>query len=213
MAAALAKEHPVDRAKLRVVHNFSSVPVVNAPVKQPLCLTAGRMWDQAKNLQLLDSIAPQQDWPVEVAGSQESPDNQMTAAHGLTVLGMMPHDLLLARMQSASIFGHPALYEPFGLSVLEAARSRCCLVLAAIPSLQELWSGCAQFADPRDPEQWVFELNRLSADRKERDKLAARAATHSLRYSETATAQAYLDCYRWATTTQRRLPVAKDAAA
>ena len=33
----------------------------------------------------------------------------------------------------------PARYEPFGLSILEAALSGCALVLGDLPSLRELW--------------------------------------------------------------------------
>ncbi len=40
------------------------------------------------------------------------------------------------------------LYEPFGLSVLEAALSGCALVLGDIPSLRENWDGAADFAEP-----------------------------------------------------------------
>lgn len=40
--------------------------------------------------------------------------------------------------------------EPFGVGILEAARERCALVLADIPSLREPWEDAAIFVDPVD---------------------------------------------------------------
>ena len=55
-------------------------------------------------------------------------------------------------MRQAAIFVAPALYEPFGLGVLEARARGCALVLVHIPTFRELWDGAALFADPRDDE-------------------------------------------------------------
>ena len=44
-------------------------------------------------------------------------------------------------MARASIYALPARYEPFGLSILEAALSGAALVLGDIPSLREVWGG------------------------------------------------------------------------
>ena len=49
-----------------------------------------------------------------------------------------------------AILAAPALYEPFGLGVLEAAQAGAALVLGDIPTLRELWDGAATFVDPRD---------------------------------------------------------------
>jgi len=51
------------------------------------------------------------------------------------------------------VYALPAKYEPFGLSVLEAALCGCALVLGDIPSLRELWEDCALFVNPADPGQ------------------------------------------------------------
>ena len=99
------------------------------------------------------------------------------------MLGVLPHEKLQRQLESASIFAHPALYEPFGLAVLEAARARCCLVLSDIPTLRELWAGAAVFIDPRDPELWQFELNELSGNFTRRRDLAERAVKRARRYS------------------------------
>ncbi len=165
-----------------------------APIaKQPVCFAAGRMWDEAKNLTLLERIAPQLDWPVRVAGSGAGSQHVHPQ---LRALGKLPHRDVLHHLNAASIFVHPALYEPFGLSVLEAARCRCCLVLSDIESLRELWNGAALFVDPRDPEQWIAELNRLARDPFERDELGRAAAARAQRYDAAGSIARYVDLYR-----------------
>ncbi|MEB3829625.1 glycosyltransferase [Phormidium sp. CCY1219] len=54
----------------------------------------------------------------------------------------------------AAIYAFPARYEPFGLSVLEAALSGCALVLGDIPRLREMWGDAAVFANPDVARRW-----------------------------------------------------------
>ena len=72
------------------------------------------------------------------------------AAEEPPCLGVVPSDELVRLYGDASIFALPARYEPFGLSILEAALSGCALVLGDIPSLRELWAGAAVFVPPDD---------------------------------------------------------------
>ena len=58
------------------------------------------------------------------------------------------------------IFAAPALYEPFGLTVLEAAAAGCALVLGDIASLRENWEGAAIFLPPADASAWQAALTR-----------------------------------------------------
>lgn len=192
MANALASEYSIDASAVCVIPNSVSLPArASSHEKLPFCFAAGRFDDKAKNLPLLSEIASSLMWPVRLAGSVHA-----WAASGLDYLGCLSRADLIKKFAAASLFLHPAVYEPFGLSVLEAARSSCCLVLSDIPSLRELWDGCAQFADPRDPEEWVFEVNRLIRSCSERSKLAERACKRSHRYSADASVSAYVKLYR-----------------
>ena len=97
--------------------------------KQPVVLGAGRIWDKAKNLSALSSAAGAIDWPIRIAGSLRADDGAGAAPiDGCECLGAISHDELMQEMEAASVFVSPALYEPFGLSILEAARARCALV-------------------------------------------------------------------------------------
>lgn len=195
MAEAICREYEVRPEKCRTIHNFSRAKTVGQS-KEPFILAAGRLWDPAKNLSLLDRISSRLNWKLVVAGSDRGPENSAGSAKAARFLGPLPHSELMSQMARASIFAHSALYEPFGLCVLEAARAKCCLLLSDIPSLRELWDGAALFADPRDPEQWLFELNLLSNDFKKRESLAAAAFAHAARYSTDQTVDLYWAIYQ-----------------
>ncbi len=188
MAGELQAIYGVSAAKIRVIHNFTRPAASAITQKQTFLLAAGRMWDAAKNLALLDRIAPELYWELRIAGPESS-------GHSARFLGNLAHSELMDQMSAASIFVHPALYEPFGLSVLEAARARCCLVLSDIPSLRELWNGAAIFLNPREPECWIRELNRLTRNYQEREMLGRLAHLHSKRYRADSSVQQYSNLY------------------
>ncbi|RXH01214.1 glycosyltransferase family 4 protein [Bradyrhizobium vignae] len=158
--------------------------------KQDLIFAAGRLWDRAKNIEALAAAAPELDWPVEVAGPIDT-----DLAAGVTWLGELPHEAVAARLQHAAIFVSPALYEPFGLSVLEAAAAGCALVLSDIPTFRELWSGAALFFDPADSQALHRTLSELCADNFGRTRLQRAAYEQSLTYSLRRTTSAYLGLY------------------
>lgn len=192
MSTALQREYGVAAGKIQVIHNFSRAAPRSDAAKQPFVLAAGRIWDEAKNISVLEAIAPELDWEVRVAGScGEAPPPG--SAH---FLGPLPHPLLMEEMARAAIFAHPALYEPFGLSVLEAARARCCLVLSDIPSLRELWDGAAVFLNPRDRKRWASELNALARDSTRRQVLGELAYSHAARYDAEASLSKYRQVYQ-----------------
>ncbi len=195
MGTVMADEYGVTSEKIRVIHNFSRAARFEAKEKQEFFLAAGRMWDQAKNLALLERIAPELKWQIRVAGSGGDPEDSNAAAKSVRFLGVLAHPELLSEMERASIFVHPALYEPFGLSVLEAARRRCCLVLSDIPSLRELWTDAAIFINPRNPERWISELNRLAAQPLEREAMAQLAFSRAGKFRADSAVATYREVY------------------
>lgn len=158
--------------------------------KQPFIFTAGRLWDEAKNIRLLESAAPELPWPVHAAGSgcQRGSDN-------FYALGQLSEASLAQWMSAAAIYALPALYEPFGLSVLEAALSGCALVLGDIDSLREHWDGAAVFADPRDDQAWVHHLTLLARSPGRRERLGSAARAAAARFTPELTAAHYLRAY------------------
>jgi glycogen synthase len=210
MAAEMTNYYGVPSEKVRVIHNFTRTRRFSGEVKQEVILAAGRLWDEAKNVAILDSIAPQLDWKIRLAGSASGPGDRRVRANNVQLLGNLPHRELMQQMSRAAIFAHSALYEPFGLSVLEAARVGCCLVLSAIPSLQELWEGAAVFIDPRDPDAWTRELNALARNWRRREELGQLARARAHKYSAASSLHKYRKLYN---SLIYSAPAGKEAAA
>ena len=182
-----------------VVHNGRDAAAFPPGRKEPLVLSAGRLWDEAKNAAALESVAPRLDWPVYLAGQGDPPEEGERPARrhaGVRCLGMLPPDRLAQWMGRASIYALPARYEPFGLSALEAALAGCALVLGDIPTLREVWGDAAVFVDPNDPAILEVALNELIHDDNERQRLAARARRRALELTSNRMAEGYLRAYR-----------------
>jgi glycogen synthase len=169
---------------------------VAAHRREPILLGCGRLWDAAKNLRAFDAAAEGLPWTAYVIGDVSGPDGQTFAPRALRPLGSLPHDDVESWLQRTSIFVHPALYEPFGLAVLEAAAAGCALVLSDIPTLRELWSGAAEFHNPCDSAQLHVALNVLIADSEKRAALAAAAQQRAAEYGVNSMAAAYAKVYR-----------------
>jgi glycosyltransferase involved in cell wall biosynthesis len=162
--------------------------------KQDVILSAGRVWDEAKNLSALARIAPMLPWPVRIAGSSEY-EPGAAVSDGLAHLGQLPHAQLLDQMRKAAVFVSPALYEPFGLGVLEAAACGCALVLADIPSFRELWSDAALFADPHTDQEFAEAIRAVCGDETLRTDLQRKAIKRARRYSLDAMVNDYCCLY------------------
>jgi glycosyltransferase involved in cell wall biosynthesis len=174
----------------RVIHNGRRPLHPREVSKEPLILSAGRLWDEAKNVRALEQVAVALPWPVYLAG--EGRRVELRSAHAL---GRLPPETLGEWLGRASIYALPARYEPFGLSILEAALAGCALVLGDIDSLRELWNGAALFVPPDDPELLLLALDRLIASPALRDQLSQRARARAATYSPEAMAAAYLALY------------------
>lgn len=192
-------------ARTRVVPNGRD-PFRRQPGgKHPLILAAGRLWDEAKNVGLLDRVAPDLPWPVYVAGEARHPDGSVAQVPTLRALGSLPGAAVRTWLGRASIYAHPARYEPFGLSVLEAALAGCALVLGDIPSLRELWDPAALFAPPDDPDAWRAALSGLIGREDLRRRLGASARQRALAFGVDRFIGGYLHAYA-AAAAGRRTP-------
>jgi glycogen synthase len=155
-------------------------------------LGSGRFWDPAKNLAALDAAAAGLAWPVVLAGEL----GEASPVVNTEATGVLDPEALAKLRREAAIYAAPALYEPFGLGILEAARDRCALVLGDIPSLRELWSGAALFVDPSDEGALRGALRSLVADPHLRADLAKRAHRRAAAYSIGRALGAYRSLYR-----------------
>lgn len=194
MRAALETEYGTIDA-VRVIPNGCRGIEVHACRKRPLILAAGRLWDEAKNLGQLAAIAPRLPWPVCMAGQDCAPDGTRAAFAHVRRLGVLRPVAMRRWFARASIYALPARYEPFGLSILEAAQSGCALVLGDIPSLREFWDGAALFAPPDDAAALQGALERLIRDAGLRARFGARARRRAVYMTAARMADAYLAAY------------------
>ncbi|KHK90786.1 hypothetical protein LK12_15590 [Novosphingobium malaysiense] len=190
-AAMVSVDRPV-----KVIYNGSSPHLPVGPErKAPFVFTAGRLWDETRNVALLDAVAGKLDVPFLAAGEQIGPGGQKLKARNLRLLGSISMDEINAHLSQRPVFVSAAQVEPFGLGVLEAAESGCALVLSDIPAFRELWGGAATFVDPHDEAGFLSAIEMLIQDADLRHKVGAAACCRAMDYSLRAMTDAMVSQY------------------
>lgn len=159
-------------------------------------LTAGRLWDEAKNIRTLDEAAARCAFDIRAAGPCAGPNGAMIACRTLRLLGRLDEAALARAYASARVFVSVARYEPFGLAVLEAAQSGCALVLSDIPTFRELWDGAALFVDPDDPDAVARALDTAMREPRLADAARDRADVYSADAMTAATLRLHAALHR-----------------
>jgi glycosyltransferase involved in cell wall biosynthesis len=194
LAAAVARlyggESPI------VVHNSRKAAPVAQSSPAPFILSAGRFWDDGKNLATLDQAASSCVFPVIVAGPLASPTGERVAPKHVDARGALPQASLRALLAQRPIFCSTALYEPFGLAVLEAAQAGCALVLSDIPTFRELWTDAAVFTPPRDARALADALNALARDPEWRATLGEAAQKRAAQFTPERQAREMIGIYQ-----------------
>ncbi len=170
-----------------IIPNGRSLPSPDAPAVRTLqAVTAGRLWDDAKNVRMLENV--QSHMPVRIAGDSE----QATSidAGGLTFLGRLSERSLLELFRRSAIYICTSLYEPFGLAPLEAALCGCAILCNDIPSLREIWSGDALYF--RDACSLSGLLNTLKNQPGQLQAAQQRSTRRAEHYSAARMADGYL---------------------
>lgn len=167
-----------------------------APSKEPFVCTAGRLWDEAKNLAAVCAAAAHVSWPVLVAGDDRAPDGTRSPAGHVHQLGPLDGPALCDLFSRAAIFVLPARYEPFGLTPLEAALAGCALVLGDIRSLREVWGDAALFVPPDNRRALGLAIESLIRNPSAREALAHKARQRAERYTVENMTAGYLAAYR-----------------
>jgi glycogen(starch) synthase len=212
MLAELEQDHALPPERIQVIPNGTATAIRGRDTSSELhqilaargpefdavrgggafVLGSGRFWDAAKNLAALDAAAVGLDWPVVVAGDLgDGPPPRQARS-----VGALDRAALGALRRQAPVYAAPAVYEPFGLGILEAALDGCALVLGDIASLRELWEDAAIFVDPRDPAALHEVLACLIDAPQLREDLAQRARERAGEYSIERSAAAYRRLYQ-----------------
>jgi glycogen(starch) synthase len=166
------------------VHNGCAAPrLPEAILPAPWAFTAGRLWDEGENVATMDAAARRSGLPFLAAGPRLGPDGAAVAPAHLRLLGRLSEAELAARLAQRPIFVSAALYQPFGLAVLEAAQAGCALVLSDIATFRELWDGAALFVPACDAQALAVAVSRIAADPVSRAELGAAAQRRAAVYT------------------------------
>jgi glycosyltransferase involved in cell wall biosynthesis len=177
------------------IEGIETVPNASRATLRPFCLGTGqiiaaaRWWDKGKNAATLDRAAALTGHQVTMIGACTGPGGDSFTPQHASATGPLPFAETQERIAHASLFVSPSLYEPFGLAVLEAARTSRPLLLADIPVYRALWDHAAEFFDPADPADLAAKANRIMADHALRQSLGASAMLRSLDFSTFLQAQ------------------------
>jgi glycogen(starch) synthase len=190
------------RAADRVIHNALAprvAPAGRAASSRPWVFAAGRAWDEAKGIAVLDEAlrrlgarAPS----AHLAGSLDGPAGERYVPRRLNAHGQVTREAMDRLYGNASLYIATSLYEPFGLAPLEAAGHGCALLLADIGSFRELWDDAAAFVPPGSPDALAAEIEALMEDPARLDGLAAAAAARAAeRYTAERMVEEYCGLY------------------
>ena len=181
----------------QVIYNGHHPGKFKVSIKEPLIFSVGRIWDEAKNIQMLTQISAELPWPVYIAGDARHPvSGKMQDLPNIHFLGTLPENEIIDYLSRAAIFVLPVKYEPFGLAILEAALSGCALVVGDIPSQREIWGAAATYVNPHNPEDLQVALRTLTENENIRNLLGVRARQRGQQFNIKQTASEYLNAYK-----------------
>lgn len=190
MLAALQQHFEIGCAR-DVIYNGRSIPhTAHQPARNLRAITAGRMWDEAKGLDIV--AASRASMPILIAG--ETTGHSCEQRPGLRFLGQLCESDLLAQFQDSSVYIAASIYEPFGLAPLEAALCGCAVVARNIPSLREVWGDAALYFSTGLELDEILDacMQRPEFLRTAQARAIQRASTYGARHM----ADSYLALYR-----------------
>lgn len=193
--AMLQQCYGLDDAPTIVRNGRRALPPSDVPVRD-VAFTAGRLWDEGKNVAVLDRAAAISAVPFEAAGPLTGPHGARTTLRSMRALGGLPDAGMAEALAARPVFVSAALYEPFGLAVLEAAQAGCALVLSDIPTFRELWDGAARFVYPHDAFGFARAVDEIVGDPELRAKLGAAARERAGDYMPARMAAGMAAIYR-----------------
>lgn len=124
--------------------------------------------------------------------------NQLKLSGCVKFIGYVPDEDLPAIYQGAKVFAYPALWEGFGLPVLEAMASGVPVLTSDTSSLSEIAEGAAMLVDPLSVRSISEGLLQLLTDEKLREELSRKGLERAKGFSWLKTAQATLRVYEQA---------------
>jgi glycosyltransferase involved in cell wall biosynthesis len=141
--------------------------------KEDFILSVGRLWDAGKQVSLLTQqphplpvCIVDSDKPVQPSGLPIRAEVKLAADEVQVALkGAQSESQLRLLYSRAAIYVATSRYEPFAMSTVEAAFSRCAIVANDIPPLREIWGDAALYFRSNDAFSLAAVTQRLSVER------------------------------------------------
>ena len=193
-AAAIQEAYGLDEVPM-AVHNGRTPLTLPRVAPHDFAFTAGRLWDKGKNAETLDRAAERLAVPFYAAGSTRGPNGDSITLYNVHGLGSLGEREIARWLAARPVFASAAVYEPFGLAVLEAAAAGCPLVLSDIPTFRELWDDVAVFVPAMDHAGFASAVTSIVGDDMRRTQLGAAAKERANRYTPEAMAASMARIY------------------
>lgn len=190
-----------------VIHNGRSPELFFPDLeKKDIVLSVGRLWDQGKQVSLL--LDRDQAVPVFIFGTTKEPGKEVSDKaefkEKVKVGGLTSQERLKKVYGQAAIYAATSCYEPFGLAPLEAALSRCALIMNDLPSFRELWGDSAYFFQHNDADDLALAIKILSRQPELRRKYGDAAYRHACeRFTAEQMVKRYEGIYEQLTSTRK----------
>lgn len=189
-------QHYIQPKSTSVIYNGRTPDLFDPECpKEDLTLSVGRIWDAGKHVGLL--LEKEMPGRVCIVGWEQEPGREakeslLRSRGDVELLGPKSQDELRSLYATASIYAAPSRYEPFGLAPLEAALSRCVLVMNDIPTFHELWGDNALYFRKDQPDDFARVLETVRSDALSRHQYSDRSYR---RACECFTAQRMVEQY------------------
>ncbi|MBV9341730.1 MAG: glycosyltransferase family 4 protein [Acidobacteria bacterium] len=171
--------HYLEPRNCGIIYNGRTAALLDPTLeKEDLVLTVGRIWDAGKQVSLLaERPLPGR---VVIVGCDREPGREgrrilPDLRANVERLSSRSEPELCGLYARAAIYVATSRYEPFGLAPLEAAFSRCALVLNDNPVFHELWGDAAVYFARNDADDLASMVARLLGDPAMRREYAERA--------------------------------------
>jgi glycosyltransferase involved in cell wall biosynthesis len=196
VSARFSAPAPQSEAEVRAKYGLPDAPIV---------LTVGTLQPRKNHLRLVRAFSRVRDRAVLViAGGEgwayDAVRNEIARLHlseRVIFTGFVDDADLPALYRVATLFAYPALYEGFGLPVLEAMACGLPVVTSEVSSLPEVTGAeAALLINPLDEEALAMALDRLLDDETLRAALAEKGRLRAGQFTWARTAEAIWGVYR-----------------
>lgn len=172
-------QYYIQPKNILVIHNGRTPELFDPECpKEDFTLSVGRIWDAAKHASLL--LKKEMPGKIRIVGWEQEPgreakENLLGNRANVELLGPKSQDELRSLYARASIYAATSRYEPFGLALLEAALSRCVLVMNDNPAFHELWGDDVLYFRQDRPDELARVIETVRCDAAFRHEYANRS--------------------------------------